>query len=37
VEPITVAIFFAIIAAVLAAVVVPVIWFFVIVLSEDAD
>ena len=36
VDPITVAIFFAIIVAVLAAVIVPVVWFFTMVLAEDS-
>jgi hypothetical protein len=36
VDPITVAIFLAIIVAVLAAVIVPVVWFFTMVLAEDS-
>jgi hypothetical protein len=37
VDPIIVAIFFAVIVAVLAAVIVPVVWFFTIILGENAD
>ena len=36
-DPITVAVFFAIIVAVLAAVIVPVIWFFVIALHDGNE
>jgi hypothetical protein len=36
VDPITVAIFAAVITAVLAAVIVPVVWFFVMVLGDDS-
>ena len=36
-DPIVVAIFFAIIVAVLAAVIVPVVWFFTIILGDNAD
>jgi hypothetical protein len=37
VDPIVVAIFFAVIVAVLAAVIVPVVWFFTIILGDNAD
>jgi hypothetical protein len=37
VDPITVAVFLAIIVAVLAAVITPVVWFFTIILGDNAD
>lgn len=36
-DPIIVAVFFAVIVAVLAAVIVPVVWFFVIGLNDGND